>query len=665
MAKTEKRALSVVAQIEGTLKKELGDVRKEIAKTTKAISKQNKMLTKSFNSVGRSVKALLVGFVSLRTAQAFKGLAETTDQLGKMAIALGQNVEGVSELAFAFESAGGSTEQFRSVMTSLLSSQRMALTGTGAAVEAFDAFGISINELRRMKPTEILEALADGMHNIEEGTQATLQLSSLFPEQYRNVLNLIRGGGDEFRGSLQAARQAGATVTKEQAKQAAEVNDAFQRVGTSVASVGRELTRYLGPVLVTALDLFAKTLMENKSLIVGVGKTVLKVIGIIVDVAMQSMEGMFRVLEALGLVSATAGTKEQIAAAQKVADAAEKMQKSYFEAVTSGSKAMSEDTIARMGELTEASRAAQAALFAVATPLSYQLRLLSEGFDDASSNLATAAGVDSAAGNALSALRRSLQSGMDDGGSKDEFGQMGGELGRSFAVGFGDGIAEEIGQVKPKIKAMTEGTFAMDWQAVKDGWNEGLKGLRLSIKNFAETVGGLLAGGFQATIDNLAGAFTSIIDGTKNAKQAFKDFGRATLQIIAKILAKLLALKVAKMVLGMADGGVLPGVEDSTASLPVNSYARGGVARSPQLAVFGEGNRNEAFVPLPDNRSIPVTFTGDQASQSNMVNINVYAWDSKDAARGLLENRKVLQQIFTSQADHQVGMRQTLQRAVR
>ena len=41
--------------------------------------------------------------------------------------------------------------------------------------------------------------------------------------------------------------------------------------------------------------------------------------------------------------------------------------------------------------------------------------------------------------------------------------------------------------------------------------------------------------------------------------------------------------------------------------LPIHAYAYGGVANKPQVAVFGEGSMNEAFVPLPDGKSIPVT----------------------------------------------------------
>lgn len=55
-----------------------------------------------------------------------------------------------------------------------------------------------------------------------------------------------------------------------------------------------------------------------------------------------------------------------------------------------------------------------------------------------------------------------------------------------------------------------------------------------------------------------------------------------------------------------ADGGIM----SSRGMLPLNAYAGGGIANRPQLAVFGEGSMNEAFVPLPDGRRIPVQMAG-------------------------------------------------------
>lgn len=44
----------------------------------------------------------------------------------------------------------------------------------------------------------------------------------------------------------------------------------------------------------------------------------------------------------------------------------------------------------------------------------------------------------------------------------------------------------------------------------------------------------------------------------------------------------------------------------SRGPVPLRRYGGGGVASSPQIAEFGEGSSPEAYVPLPDGRSIPV-----------------------------------------------------------
>ena len=57
---------------------------------------------------------------------------------------------------------------------------------------------------------------------------------------------------------------------------------------------------------------------------------------------------------------------------------------------------------------------------------------------------------------------------------------------------------------------------------------------------------------------------------------------------------------------GFANGGIMT----AGGPLPLNRYAMGGIANSPQLAMFGEGRTPEAYVPLPDGRRIPVAMQG-------------------------------------------------------
>lgn len=78
-----------------------------------------------------------------------------------------------------------------------------------------------------------------------------------------------------------------------------------------------------------------------------------------------------------------------------------------------------------------------------------------------------------------------------------------------------------------------------------------------------------------------------------------------------------------------ANGGIMT----SNGEIDLAKYARGGIANSPQLAIFGEGSTPEAYVPLPDGRSIPVTINqgsgiGGASGVTNNIVINVSATSS-------------------------------------
>lgn len=74
--------------------------------------------------------------------------------------------------------------------------------------------------------------------------------------------------------------------------------------------------------------------------------------------------------------------------------------------------------------------------------------------------------------------------------------------------------------------------------------------------------------------------------------------------------------------------------------VPLKKYAKGGIASSPQLALFGEGSHKEAYVPLPDGRSIPVTFTGGEqgAGGGDSVAISITVQNYGDGSSKSSEN---------------------------
>ena len=104
-------------------------------------------------------------------------------------------------------------------------------------------------------------------------------------------------------------------------------------------------------------------------------------------------------------------------------------------------------------------------------------------------------------------------------------------------------------------------------------------------------------------------------------------------RMIQRMLAEAVAAQIAKALFGgMGKGGsddwgfvgsaikmfatssfAVGGIMSSGGPVPIERYATGGVATSPQMAYFGEGSTPEAFVPVPSGK-IPVELSGGGAA---------------------------------------------------
>lgn len=77
-------------------------------------------------------------------------------------------------------------------------------------------------------------------------------------------------------------------------------------------------------------------------------------------------------------------------------------------------------------------------------------------------------------------------------------------------------------------------------------------------------------------------------------------------------------LKALATFLPFADGGIMT----SRGPVPLRKYSGGGIATSPQLALFGEGSVPEAYVPVPSGR-IPVELRGGGMRGGMTVQTNI------------------------------------------
>jgi hypothetical protein len=126
----------------------------------------------------------------------------------------------------------------------------------------------------------------------------------------------------------------------------------------------------------------------------------------------------------------------------------------------------------------------------------------------------------------------------------------------------------------------------------------------------------------QSLGDAVSSSLSLIIDGTKNWANSLREIAANLLRSIADQLLQIMVIqpivKGITSAFGFANGGIMTG----DGPVPLKAYARGGIANSPQLAMFGEGSMPEAYVPLPDGRRIPVAMKGGGSSTNVTVNVD-------------------------------------------
>ena len=113
-------------------------------------------------------------------------------------------------------------------------------------------------------------------------------------------------------------------------------------------------------------------------------------------------------------------------------------------------------------------------------------------------------------------------------------------------------------------------------------------------------------------------AFLSLFDRAKSFRDVLGDILRQVASLLVNFGMQSLGKGIFPNLFPQALGGVMSG----SGPMPLRKYARGGIAYGPQLAMFGEGSTPEAYVPLPDGRSIPVKIKGSSGEGKIVVNVD-------------------------------------------
>lgn len=235
----------------------------------------------SIRNAGLRMTAIGAGLVTPLLASA-KGFAEMGDQLDKMSQRTGVSVEALSELGHAATLSGASLEDVETGIRHMQRSIANAIGGSKEAAEALASLGLTAEQLQTLSPDQQFEVIGQRLTAIQDPAQRAAAAMEVFGRSGTNLLPMM---GD--LAALRAeARRLGLVMSTEDAKAAATLNDAMDRMWATIRRLVVTIGSALAPLLtewsekLSGLISSARNwLSENKGLVVSILKIGLALIG--------------------------------------------------------------------------------------------------------------------------------------------------------------------------------------------------------------------------------------------------------------------------------------------------------------------------------------------------------------------------------------------------
>ena len=196
-----------------------------------------------------------------------------------------------------------------------------------------------------------------------------------------------------------------------------------------------------------------------------------------------------------------------------------------------------------------------------------------------------------------------------------------------------DGLLEKLKKKTVEVAESVKNNAIENQQELVSSLEHALKNLGVA-NQYADKIA-------KSLESNLSNALHGFIMGTMNAKDAFKAFASSVISDLARIASQQAAKSILGSLAGMftmgAGGGAGGGsiVEGSDSFIDIfgddmyrmggytkKGYSTGGVARGPDSGYAAVLHGNEAVVPLPDGRRIPVQLQGGGGVNNITVNVS-------------------------------------------
>ncbi|WP_233343632.1 phage tail tape measure protein [Burkholderia cepacia] len=207
----------------------------------------------------------LVGVVTMAihtTYEAAKAMGEYGDEVEKVARRTGMSTESIQQWMFAAKATGIDAKETVKSISDLGEAQNKAVHGNKDAAAAFAAIGISLADLKKSSPSDLLPRIAEAFHQSADGASKAAVANELFGASGENLIPLLDRGAEGLHELGSAARDAGAVIGNDTVRQMAAFKEHMELAHAKMDAMSMSAKTVLLPTIMN----LTTALSENASL---------------------------------------------------------------------------------------------------------------------------------------------------------------------------------------------------------------------------------------------------------------------------------------------------------------------------------------------------------------------------------------------------------------
>lgn len=248
-------------------------------------------------AIGAAVTAGIGATIGLTTA--VSGLAETGDAIDKSSQKLGVSSKFYQEWDAVLQHSGTSME---SVGTSFKTLAKASQDASKSQVAAFDALGMSLEDVANMSQEDLFSAVITGLQGMEEGTERTYIAQQLLGRGAMEMGALLNTSAEDTQKMISTVNELGGVLSDTAISDSAKFEDNLQDLKTAMSGlVNGMLTEFL-PGFNTVMEGFTAFISGDENGLAQITEGIQGILGKVTEMLPQFLELGMSILE--GLASA-------------------------------------------------------------------------------------------------------------------------------------------------------------------------------------------------------------------------------------------------------------------------------------------------------------------------------------------------------------------------